>query len=344
MKNRTRSFGRRAALILVLLALAPGSPAAAPLRVVATVPDLADLARQIGGEEVAVTALAKGPQDAHFIEARPSFVRALHEADVFLLMGMDLEIGWAPVLLRSARNGRIQPGTPGYLDASTAIQPLETPTTTVTRAMGDVHPYGNPHFLTDPLNGLRVARLIRDRFAELRPEAAAELDRRYQAFARRLAAALAGEALASRHPPELLAAIVAEGRLAGFLAERGETAELAGWLGALRGHPHIKAVQDHRLWPYFGARFGIDPIETLEPLPGIAPTTRHLTQVVERMRAEAVRVILASPYFDPRHARWVAQQTGAKVAEMAHQVGARAGTDDYLAMIDHNVKAVLGAL
>ena len=153
------------ALVLGLAAAAKGEP----LRVVATLPDLGDLAKRVGGSEVAVTVLVKGPQDAHFLEPRPSFVRALHEADLFVLNGMELEVGWVPPLLQSARNPEILAGAPGYVDASRAITPIEVPAA-VSRAMGDVHPQGNPHYLTDPCNGMRVAALLRDRLAERDPE------------------------------------------------------------------------------------------------------------------------------------------------------------------------------
>jgi ABC-type Zn uptake system ZnuABC Zn-binding protein ZnuA len=303
--------------------------------VVATNPDLGDLVQQVGGDEVSVTLLAKGPQDPHFIEPRPSFIRALHRADVFVQQGMELEIGWAPSLLESARNPEIMPGGAGFVDASRAIDPLEVPTGRFDRSMGDVHPLGNPHYLTDPINGLRVARLLRDTLSTLRPDAAESFAIRYRDFARRLAVALVGEELAAERDPEDVARDVVTGNLP-------ETPRLAGWLGTLRAEPPSKAVQDHLLWPYFARRFGLELVATLEPKPGIAPTTRHLQAVVERMKADQVGLVLASPYFNPRHARWVAEKTGARVVPMAHQVGSREGTPDYLATIDFNVRAIAG--
>ena len=330
--------------LLAGLALGLAATAGAePLRVVTTVPDLADLVRQVGGDVVAVEALVKGPQDAHFVEPRPSFVRALHQADLFVEVGLELEIGWAPVLLKSARNPKVLPGGEGYLEAASAIAPLEVPTTRVDRSMGDVHPYGNPHFLSDPLNGLRVAAAIRDRLARLRPGEAQGFEARYQAFARRLMERLVGGDLAARHAPEVLASAIEAGRLDAFLSG-GEAERLGGWLGALHPFAGTRVVQDHRLWPYFARRFGLEPVAELEPKPGIAPTTAHLAEVIERVRALEVPVILASPYFDPRHARRVAEQTGARVVVLAHQVGAREGTDGYLEMVDYNVRQVAQAL
>jgi ABC-type Zn uptake system ZnuABC Zn-binding protein ZnuA len=327
--------------LLVLLALAGSGPAAADaLRVVATVPDLGDLAREVGGDVVDVTTLAKGPQDPHFVEARPSFVRALHDADLLLLVGLDLEAGWLPPLLRSARNPRVSPGAPGYLDASSAILPLEMPQTVVDRSMGDVHPYGNPHYLTDPLNGLRVAGAIRDRLVALRQEEAEGIRARYDAFATRLVERLVGPGLAGARPPEEVAARVEEGRLDALAAERGVT--VGGWLAAVGGGAPRKAVQDHRAWTYFARRFGVELVADLEPLPGIAPTTRHLGEVVATMRAQGVSLVLATPYFSPAAAEFVSRETGARIVEMAHQVGSRPGADDYLATVDTNVRRIAG--
>jgi len=331
---------RRFALSLALAgAASAGASAAEPLRVVATLPDLGSLARTVGGEQVEVTVLVKGPQDAHFLEPRPSFIRALHEADLFVLNGMDLEVGWVPPLLQSARNPKILPGAAGYVDASSAVMPLEVPQGRVDRSMGDVHPYGNPHYLTDPVNGLRVAALLRDRFAERRPEAAGALAERYARFAAELAARLVGpEAAASRDPEELVRS-VEEGRSSALPG-----GEPGGWLGTLRAARGRSAVEDHKLWEYFARRFGLLPVATLEPLPGIAPTTKHLTTVVEIMKQRGVGLILSSVYFDPRHANWVAERTGARVVPLAHQVGARDGAADYLATVDYNVRALAEAL
>jgi ABC-type Zn uptake system ZnuABC Zn-binding protein ZnuA len=331
--------------LVVLLLLTPGSAWAADrIAVVATVPDLADLVRTVGGDAVEVEALVRGPQDPHFIEPRPSFVRRLHDADLFVEVGLDLEVGWSPVLLRSARNPRILPGGEGYVDASTAIAPLEVPTGAVDRSMGDVHPYGNPHYLLDPLNGLRVARLLRDRLSALRPEASADFAARTDRFEQALVSALVGASLAARHDPAELVARIDDGTLDAFLAGHGEADALGGWLGALRPYRGTEVIQDHRIFPYFARRFGLVPVMELEPKPGIAPTTAHVARVIERVRAGHVPLLLTTPYFDARHARRVAEATGATVVELAHQVGAREDTDGYQAMIDANVRGVEAAL
>ncbi len=331
-------------ILLLVLSLFASTAHAAPLAVCATTPDLASLVETVGGPDVAVTVFARGPEDPHHVEAKPSFVKALSQAELLVVSGLDLEIGWLPPLLQGARNAAVQPGSRGYFDASTAIAPLEVPTATIDRSMGDVHPFGNPHYLTDPVNGLRVAAAIRDRLVELRPDAKAGLDERYDAFRRRLGAALVGDALAQKYEFEKLATLSEYGKLDAFLQSQGDAGALGGWLGAMAPHRGAKAVDDHNVWPYFVRRFGLVVVGHMEPRPGIPPTTRQLADLVARMRADGVQLILASAYYDPRHARLLAEQTGASIASMANQVGAQPGTATYVDMIDYDVRQVLAAL
>lgn len=315
-----------------------------PLRVTATVPDLGSLAREVGGDQVTVVVFAKGTEDPHFIEAKPSFVKELSQADVFLLSGMDLELGWAPALMQGAANRKIAPGAMGYIDASTVVTPLEVPTGQVDRSLGDVHVLGNPHYLLDPLNGLRVAALLRERFSALRPAAAAYCAQRYTAFRARLGGALVGDTLAKKYDFEKLALLFEHGQLAEFLRSQGDLQVLSGWLGAMLPYAGVQAVADHNLWPYFARRFGLVISGVLEPKPGIQPTTRHLRELMQVMQTEKVSLILASSYYDPRHAQFVAQHTGAKVVNMANQVGARESTEDYLRMAAYNIRQLTAAL
>jgi ABC-type Zn uptake system ZnuABC Zn-binding protein ZnuA len=339
----SRIVVRLSALAVLSLALANGA-FAEKLRVVASTPDLADLTRVVGGEEVEVEALVRGPQDAHFLDPRPTFVRKLHDADLYVEVGLQLEAGWSPVLLQSARNPKIRPGAEGYVDASQAVTPLDVPTGALTRAQGDVHAAGNPHYLSDPLNGLFVARLLRDRLSAARPAAAAGFAERAAAFEQALLARLVGPELAARGPADELVAALAQDRLEAWLAGRGGAAALGGWLGRLAKARGVAVVEDHRLWPYFARRYGLRPVAELEPLPGIAPTTAHLTEVVALVKSRDVRLLIASPYFDPRHARTVAERTGIPVVTLAHQVGALPGADDYLAAAELNVRRVEEAL
>ncbi len=338
MRALLRTLARCLALAACCL-LAPAAMAD-PLRVAATTPDLANLVEAVGGDDVEVTAFVRGGQDPHFIEARPSFIRVLSRADLFVHVGLQLEIGWVPALLRSARNSRVQPGAEGNLDASTVVPLLGAATGVVDRSMGDVHASGNPHYLTDPVNGLRVARAIRDRLSTLRPEASERFAGRADAFAVALLTRLVGDDLVSRFGSAPLAAAVLDDRLDGLL----EGAAPGGWLGAMQPYRGAQVVADHDLWPYFAKRFDLTVAAFLEPLPGITPTTRHLSEVAVLIEERGIRAILSSSYFHPRYAEKVAAASGAKVVEMANQVGARAGVDDYLAMTDWNVRKLTDAL
>jgi ABC-type Zn uptake system ZnuABC Zn-binding protein ZnuA len=314
-----------------------------PIQVCATVPELGNLAQEIGGDQVKIIVFAKSQEDPHFIEAKPSFIKALSQADLFLQIGMELEIGYAPVLLQNARNSRVLTGAPGDVDCSKVITPMEVPTGIVDRSMGDVHPAGNPHYLLDPLNGLRVARLVRDRLTELRPEKKPFFEERYMAFYRKIGDALVGEKLARKYEFEKIALLYEEGKLEPFLKEQKEEGSLSGWLGMMLPYRGSKVVSDHNLWPYIARRFGISLVGFLEPKPGISPTTKHLQALVEMMKAERIKVILSSPYFEIRYAQFVSKNTGAKIVLLAHQVGSRPGTDNYLSMTNYNVRQLVAA-
>jgi ABC-type Zn uptake system ZnuABC Zn-binding protein ZnuA len=316
----------------------------AQLNVCATIPDLGALVSEIGGGHVAVTTFVKPTEDPHFAEAKPSFIKALSTADLLVLSGLELEVGYLPAIVTNARNARIQQGGSGYLDASTAIQVLEVPTGTIDRSMGDVHPGGNPHYLLDPINGLKVAALIRDKLAALHPNGAKDFEDRYKAFRERMAAAMVGAELAKKYDFEKLAQLHEHGKLDAFLEKTKEKDKLGGWLKAMLPFYGKKAVADHNLWPYFAKRFGIELVGFFEPLPGVPPTTKHLTELLKTMQGSNVKLILASPYYDPKHANLVASQSGARIAAMAHQMGSRPAATDYLATVDSNVREVAKAL
>ena len=342
---RLRSI-TRVLFALVALAglLASASLAAEPLRVCATVPELGSLAKEVGGVEITVTAFTKGTEDPHFTVPKPSFIKALNACHVYVQIGLELEVGWAPALLQNARNPAISSGAPGFIDASEAISVLGVPSGQIDRSRGDVHPGGNPHYLLDPLNGLRVAALLRDRFATLHPEAEQYFAARYADFRQRLGAALVGEALSRKYDFEKLVLLAEHGRLVDFLDSQGDTALLDGWLGIMRPIVGAKIVAEHDAWVYFATRFGLQVAAFLEPIPGIPPTTSHLGAVIEQMRAEQVGVVLTTAYYDPRYARFVSEKTGVEVVPIAHQVGARPGTGNYLSMLDYNVRQLAAAL
>jgi ABC-type Zn uptake system ZnuABC Zn-binding protein ZnuA len=277
---------------------------------------------------------------------KPNFIRVASRADLYVEAGMESEIGWSPAILQNARNPKVLPGNAGYLDASIAIRAMEVPQGPIDRSMGDVHPLGNPHYLLDPLNGLNVAALIRDRLTELRPAKRAYFQSRYDAFSLKISKALVGDELAKRYDEagvRKLAALFEQGKLSDYLKDRKELSLLGGWLGVMLPHYGLKVVDDHNMFPYFAARFGLRVIGHMEPKPGIPPTTKHLTELIGKMKSEGVTVIIASPFFDQRHERFLAEKTGARVAAIAHQNGARPGTDDYIAMTEYNIRQILAA-
>jgi ABC-type Zn uptake system ZnuABC Zn-binding protein ZnuA len=331
--------------LLMLAAAAAGSPQD-PLRVCATTPELGALVREIGGDAVALTVFTKPTEDPHFVEAKPSFVKAVSEAEALVVNGLELETGYLPVLLRNSRNDRVLAGAPGYIDASSVVPPKDVPSGPLDRSRGDVHPNGNPHFMLDPLAGLKVAELIRDRLSALRPGAAPGMRERFDLFRAKLGAKLVGKTLAEKYKGEFekLAGLAEHGKLADFLKSSGQEAALGGWVGRMAPFRGTRAVGDHPMWTYFAERFGIEIVGYLEPLPGITPTTRHLGKLVEDMKQKQVKLIFTSAYYDPKHAQVVAQATGAKALLMANQAGARPGTDDYLGMVEYNVVQAATAL
>jgi ABC-type Zn uptake system ZnuABC Zn-binding protein ZnuA len=328
--------------LLCLAALLGDFPQEGALRVVATTPDLGALVREVGGDQVDVTVLAKGPEDPHFVEARPGFIRACSQADLYVQVGMELEVGYAPLLLQGARNPRVQPGAPGHVDASSVITPLDVPTGPVDRSHGDVHGAGNPHYLLDPVNGIRVAELLRDRLCAARPSKADVFKSRFDAFKAKVADKLAGPELAKKYDVVKLALLQDAGGMDAFLEKQKD--KLGGWWGAAAPFRGAKIAFDHPMWSYFCARFGFVAAGSMEPKPGFAPTTKHLTELIGRMKADGVKAVLAAPYYDDRHARFVSDRSGAKIVPAAHQCGAREGTDDYASMIEHNLTKLLEAL
>lgn len=327
-----------------------------PLRVVVTIPDLGAIARAVGGDLVAVDALVRGGEDPHFTVARPSLVRLLSRADLLVVVGLDLETAWLQPLCDNARNPGIQrtgasnTGTgfagEGYLDVSRAIALRGVVAERLDRSLGDLHRGGNPHFLTDPLCGWNVAEFLRDQFTIKRPDGKDAFASNCAKFREQLCTAMVGERIARAYEFDVatLAQLYELDRLDALLAKNGDQDALAGWFGTVRAHRGVQVVADHDLWPYFAARFGVRIRGFLEPRAGVAPTTRHLEEIVDLMKQEQIRVLFSTPYFSPQHAQFVAERTGAKIAGLAHQVGARDGCDDYLAMIDHNVRALVAAI
>ncbi len=297
-----------AALLAVPLQTISAEAPAAVLRVVTTTEDLAALAREVGGDRIEAVALARGYQDPHFVEPKPSFILAVNRADLVIAVGRELEIAWLPTLLTSGRNAKVQPGAPGYLDASLNVRILDIPTGQITRAMGDVHSQGNPHYWLDPANGRRIAQAIRDRLSQIAPAERAYFAGRYDAFDKRLAAAE------------------------------------ARWDAALAPYAGTRVVTYHRSWPNLMERWKLDVIGYVEPKPGIPPSPSHTLQLITEMKKQAVKLIIVEPYFDKKTPQAIASQVGGMVLELPPSVGGLPGITDYIGLFDHDVAALAAAL
>ena len=302
-----RSFVCAALAFAWLVGLAPLPAAAAKLKVIATTEDLAALAREVAGDRVEVEAIARGYQDPHFVEAKPSFILKLSRVDLLIVVGLQLEIGWLPPLITQSRNARIQVGTPGYLDVSQYAEILDIPTGTITRAMGDVHPLGNPHYWLDPANGRRIAAAIRDKLSQLQPQDKDYFQQRYAEFDRRLAE-----------------------------AEKEWDHRMAPYRGR-------QVVTYHRSWPNFAKRFGLDVVGYVEPKPGIPPTPQHTLELINQMRAEKIKLILIEPYFDLKTPNAVARETGGEVVVLLPSVGGEKEVTDYLKLFEYDVNLLINA-
>lgn len=325
---------------------APAQAAKVQHAVVAATPDVAALCRAIGGEHVQVTTFLPGPQDPHYLDPRPSMLYAMQKAELLVFLGRELESGWLPVLIQNSRNPATQPGQIGCMDASGFVRALGVPTAGIDRSAGDVHMSGNPHYLLDPLCGLQVGAQLRDRMSALWPGEKAAFAANFTALKQRLAEAMVGPELAKtyEYEAEKLALAYGNGTLLDVLKEQGDLAKLRGWFGTMAPLRGRAVVVDHDLWPYFAERFGLTVFGFLEPRPGMTPSTAHLEQLAERMRSADVSVLLASPYFPTQWAESLQKKVTLRLAPMAHQPGARDGTDDYVAFVDHNVRTVAAAL
>jgi zinc/manganese transport system substrate-binding protein len=290
-----------------LFSIAVAVSAHAKLNVVATLPDFGSLAREIGGDKVTVTVLAKPTEDPHFVDARPSFVVQLRTADVLIEGGAELEIGWLPPLLQNARNPKIDVGKPGRVIASQGIRLMNVPAN-VTRAAGDVHALGNPHFMTDPIIAKAVAQHIAQSLSSVDGANAGFYDANYRKF------------------------------------EATINAKLQEWGAAMLPFKGQNVVAYHDSWPYFAHRFGVNIDLFLEPKPGIPPSPSHLAEVIAQMKAQHIKAIIVEPFQDRKTAEKVASATGAKVVEFAQFPGGLAGTDSYVKLIDTLVSRLAAAL
>jgi zinc/manganese transport system substrate-binding protein len=303
---KSRNLLRAATVALVAIAVT-GSAAAAQIRVVATTPDLASVAREIGGDKVSVVALAKPTEDPHYVDAKPSHIVTLNRADALIEGGAELELGWLPPLLENSRNSKISAGAPGRIVASDGVKMLEIPTS-FDRSKGDVHSLGNPHFMIDPVTVRIVARNIASHFAQIDPKNAATYSGNLSRFNTKL------------------------------------DAKYAEWQKALAPYRGARIVTYHKDFVYFADRFGLNIVDELEPKPGIAPSPAHLAQVIGKMKAGNAKVILVQPFQNRKTAETVARQTGATVLDTPEQPGAASNTNTYFDMMDNLVRTLANGL
>ena len=289
--------------------LRPASAASKPLAVVTTTEDLAAIAREVGGDRVLVTSLSRGYQDPHFVDAKPSYMVRLQKADLFVEVGRDLEVGWAPGLLSGARNGRIVQGAPGFVDASAQISVIEVPST-VSRAEGDVHPFGNPHYWLDPANGIPIARAIRDGLVRVSSADAALFNQRCADFEKRVADDVAR------------------------LKSRAQAIELSG----------TKVVTYHRSWSYFAKAFGFEVVDFIEPRPGIPPSPNHVADLEREMKQGGIRLLIVDDYFDPRLPQKISKDTGVPLVILPTSVGADEKIKTFFDLFDRQFDLIESAL
>ena len=302
MKTLARSLP---IILLSILVGASNGDAADTLEVVATTPDLAAVARAVGGDRVDVTALARPTEDPHFVDAKPSHVVTLNRADMLIEGGADLEVGWLPPLMEGARNPKIAPGAPGHVRASDGIRLLDVPVV-LDRSQGDIHAMGNPHLMMDPMNARTVAGHLAEALCGVDAAACATYKANAAAF---------------------------QGRI---------DAKMQDWTAALSPYKGMPIVTYHTTWRYFAERCGLVSDVFLEPKPGIPPSPPHLAEVMQQMNERKIRLILVEPFQSRKTAEAVADRTNAVVVDVCQFPGGLPGTDnDYVALIDADVKAIV---
>lgn len=320
--------------------------ASAKLVVVTTTQDLASIAKSVGGSNVSVTALVSGARDPHRLEAKPSFMSLLAKADLYVAVGLDLEIGYEDAILRGSRNSRVQKGARGHAHAGDWAVILEKPTGPLNRGMGDIHPYGNPHVWLDPYNGRLIAIRLAEKMAGLDPGNAAAYRENAKNFASELDKRMFGAGLVTKFGADNLWSWIRSKELLSTLQSKGAADQLGGWAGQLAPYVGGKIIAYHKSWSYFTNRFGLNVIEELEPKPGIDPTPSHLANVVNIVKSQGVKVILQEPFYSTRNGKFVESRTAAKVVVAPGSVGHVPAAKDYFSLFDTiiaKLKAGLGA-
>jgi len=306
IRGKVCNFGIVAGLLAWTIFF-PATAEAKKLNVVTATTDMAALAQEVGGDKISVESIARGYQDPHFVEAKPSFLLKLRQADLLVVVGLQLEIGWLPPLITQSGNPKIQVGANGYLDASQFAEILDVPQGTVTRAMGDVHPLGNPHYWLDPDNGRRIARGIAAKLGEMDPGDASYFQERFQDFDKRLSAA-----------------------------------ELK-WDAEMKPYRGRKVVTYHRSFPNFAKHFGLEVIGYVEPRPGIPPTPSHTIEIIQQMKRENCKLVLVEPYFDLKTPQSIGREANAQVVVYLPSIGGEKQVTNYFELFDYDIGLLVKA-
>ncbi len=343
----SRSLTSQLTYALVLLwAIAPGVCIAADqIEVRTSSSDARVIVEAVGGEAINVTGLVRSGHDAHVVRPSSRMIKELSEADLLVVVGHGLEQAWLPRMIAQANNDRIAPSNLGYLDLSRTMRSVVKGEHN--GSLGSFHEGDNPHYLLDPIEGIKAAESIAKRLATLSPEHAPLFEQNYRKFAREVMSVLVGPDLAAALEPqdyEAIAIAIENDQADEFLRRQGVRAKVAGVLARFSGHTGVPIVGDHNYWPYFARRYGLSVLGYLEPEPGMPPTTKHLQSLVVEMQERNVTLILTTGHFDPRHARFVAKETNGVVVPMAEVPGSRPETDTYIEFVEYNAIQLLGAL
>ncbi|MBR6058508.1 MAG: zinc ABC transporter substrate-binding protein [Victivallales bacterium] len=330
---------------ILLIILAATCMQAAPIHILTTTTDLKSITQMLTGGLAEVTSLTTGKEDPHDLTSRPSFVVKARQADLWIRIGLELEIGWESAVLRDSRNRRIQVGAPGHLDVSQGVEPLDIPAAHVGREAGDVHPLGNPHYWLDPLNGRIIAHNIATRLMALFPEHKETFAANLHRFEQELDERMFGKNLVAKAGSgEKLWLLAAHGELDKFLKDNNLKADVDSWYGRLTPYHGAPIATYHRSWLYFIRRFNLQLAGELEPKPGIPPSAKHLLSLVDSFKEKGVHVILQEPFYSLKAAQLLSSRMGAQIVVCPNCVNGGDGCDDYFKMMDNLVVKLSGAL
>ncbi len=317
--------------------------AEAKLTVITTTADLASIVKEVGGDRVQVSSLITGARDPHRIEAKPSYMSKARGADLWVAIGLELEIGYEPPILEGSGNSRIRVGAPGHVYAGSWAKVLGIPTGQVTRAQGDIHPYGNPHIWLDPYNGRIIARKLADKMGSLDKGSASFYDANAENFVKRLDSAMFGAALVGKFGGDQLWAWDNAGDLGATLRGKSALNELTGWAGKMLKYRGQPVVTYHRSWTYFVNRFDLKVVAELEPKPGLDPSPGHVASVIRTVHSNRVKAIMQEAYYSTKNGQFVAERAGSNLVVLPGSVGHDAAARDYISLFDTIVSRLTAA-